>query len=326
MQTELLKQAPESFETVMHFAHSMHRGFRAPNKYTVKDPESLKNIGSSSKTIVRNARLLDPEPTLATHGFQLVNSPCNLDLMDNEVVKTEFYEYCRELVKEVTGCFEVRGGGHEYRNGYGSESGERGIKPTPNGSGGGYGMGIHSDMCAAVEDRFSKIIYDDRHFQSFNIWRSVKKGELIFNAPLAVCDMNSVDPKDIIFGDGTSTGNIEQYYKVVDQRVVFSPDQRWYYFPYMSEDEVLIFKQYDTREEELNRRTVFHSAVIDPSTSPDAPMRYTIEVRMQAVYDKESNKKERMARFMDQISDVYVDGSKCDWWSGPIEDYVPPNR
>ena len=323
-QAKLIQQAPESFETTMHFANEKHRGFRAPNHYTAKSPDEEKTIGSSSTTTIHNARLLDPAPTLATHGFQLVNAPCDLDLMDNEVVKSEYYDHCRKVVKQITGCFEVRGGFHEYRNGFGGQSGERGVKPTPNGSGGSYGMGIHSDMCAVVEDRFAKIIHDDRHFESLNIWRSTKKGELIHTAPLAVCDMTSVDPNDIVFGDGQSTGDIRQYYKVVDQRVIYSPTQRWYYFPYMSEDEVLIFKQYDTRQEALNMRTVFHAAAVDPDTPDDAPMRYTIEVRMQAVYDKEVNKQARHDRFMAQISDVYADGSKCDWWSGPIEDYVPP--
>ena len=324
MQSKLLMQAPASFETTMHFAHPRHRGYRAPNQYSAKSPEDLKSISASSKVVVHNARLLNPAPTLQTHGFQLVHAPCELDLMDNEVVKNEYYDHCRKVVSGITGCYEVRGGFHEYRNGFGGEKGTRGVKPTPNGSGGAYGMGIHADMCAVVEDRFAKVIYDQRHFESLNIWRSTKKGELVHTAPLALCDMTSVDPADIVFGDGQSTGDIRQYYKVVDQRVIFSPQQAWYIFPYMSEDEVLIFRQYDTRQELLNMRTVFHCAVVDPNTPPEAPMRCTVEVRMQAVYEKETNRQERHDRFMSQISDTYADGSKTDWWSGPIEAYVPP--
>lgn len=308
----------------MHFANALHRGFRVPNHYSAKDPEVLKTVGQTNTVTVRNARLLDPPPTLETHGFQLVKAPCDLDLLDNELVKTEYYDHCRQVVKETTGCFEVRGGGHEYRNGFGGQTGERGVKPTPNGSGGSYGMGIHSDMCAAVEDAFSRIVPDERHFESLNLWRSVKKGEKVHVAPLAVCDMTSVDPTDIVFGDGTATGDIRQYYKVVDQRVIFSENQRWYYFPLMTEDEVLVFRQYDTRKEPLNLRTVFHSSVVDPNTQDDAPMRYSIEVRMQAIYDKEDDKASRVDRFKAQIHDVYKDGTKSDWWRGPIENYVPP--
>lgn len=316
--------SPASFEATMHFANALHRGFRVPNQYSVKDPAELKTTGQSHRVKVHNARLLDPAPTLQSHGFQLVSAPCDLDLMSTDVVTSDYYDFCRDLVKRVTGCHEVVGGGHEYRNGFGGQAGDRGIKPTPNGSGGGYGMGIHSDMSAAVEDAFAKIVPDRRHFQSLNIWRSVKPNELVFTAPLAVCDMCSVDPGDIVFGDGTATGNIKQYYKVVDQRVVHSPAQRWYCFPNMTSDEVLVFRQYDTREEELNRRTVFHCAVVDPTTPPEAPMRYTIEVRMQAVFEKEIDKPSRVKRFKAQIADTYRDGTKTDWWRGPIENYVPP--
>ena len=39
--------------------------------------------------------------------------------------------------------------------------------------------------------------------------------------------------------------------------------------------QVLLFKQYDTRAEAKNERTVFHSAIHDPTTPDDATPRYT---------------------------------------------------
>ena len=241
-------ERPKSVQTRMNFANALHRGYRAPNRYSVMDEKELQTLGASELVTVYNARLLDPAPTLETHGFQLVNAPHDLDLLDNETVVTQYYEHCRKVLKDTTGCFDVRGGGHEYRNGFGGQTGERGIKPTPNGSAGAYAQGIHSDMCAVVERAFAKTVPDERHFESINLWQSVKQNELVQTMPLAVCDMRSVDPKDIVFGDGTATGNIKQYYKVVDQRVIFSPAQRWYYFPNMTAAEMLLFRQYDTRQ------------------------------------------------------------------------------
>ena len=315
--------APVSIATGANFAHSRHRGFRVPNQYSAKDPEELKNLGTRERITVRNARHLDPAPTLESHGFQLVVAPTSLDLMDTETVRGAFYDECRQLLKRTTGCAEVRGGAHEYRNGFGGQTGSLGVKPTPNGSGGAYAMGIHADMSPAVEDRFAKLVGDERHFESINIWRSAN-GETVRMMPLAVCDMLSVKPDDIVFGDGQNTGNIKQYMKVVDQRLIHGPHQRWYYFADIAPDEVLLFRQYDTRQEALNLRTVFHTAVVDPTSPADAPMRYTIEVRMQAIYGKEADKAARVARFQAQIPKAYADGRPCDWWSGPIEGYVPP--
>lgn len=219
---------PPRFATSANFAHSRHRGFRVPNRYSAKDPEELKTLGVRERIVVSNARHLAPAPTLDSHGFELVVAPTALDLMDTDVVRGSFYEECRALLARVTGCDEVRGGAHEYRNGFGGQSGPRGVRPTPNGSGGAYAQGIHADMCAAVEDRFLTLIPDARHFESINIWRSANR-ETVRMMPLAVCDMRSVRPDDIVFGDGQNTGNIEQYTKVVDQRLIHGPHQRWYY-------------------------------------------------------------------------------------------------
>ena len=317
-----MPREPAFIETTANFAHPCHRGYRVPNRYSAAHPDDLRTLGATERILVRNARLLEPSPTLSSHGFQLVHAPTNLDLMNTEVVRGAFYDECRELLQQATGCEEVRGGGHEYRNGFGPP-GPRGAKPTPNGSGGAYAQGIHADMCAAVEDRFARLIPDERHFESINIWRSTTP-EAIHTMPLAVCDMRSVAPSDIVFGDGQNTSNIKQYTKVVDQRLIHSAGQRWYYFPAMTSDEVLLFRQYDTRQEALNLRTVFHTAVTDPTTALDAPLRYTIEVRMQAIYGQEANKAERVRRFKAQIPTHYKDGRVSDWWSGPIANYVPP--
>ena len=320
---EIPEEPPKRFATSANFAHSRHRGFRVPNRYSAKDPEELEALGVRERITVSNARHIDPAPTLDSHGFQLVVAPTDLDLMDTDVVRGAFYEECRALLARVTGCDEVRGGAHEYRNGFGGQAGPRGVRPTPNGSGGAYAQGIHADMSPAVEDRFLTLVSDERHFESINIWRSANR-ETVRMMPLAVCDMRSVKPDDIVFGDGQNTGNIKQYTKVVDQRLIHGPHQRWCYFSNIAPDEVLLFRQYDTRQEELNLRTVFHTAVEDPNSPPDAPMRYTIEVRMQAIYGKETDKTARVARFKAQIPAVYADGRPCDWWSGPIEGYVPP--
>ena len=121
---------------------------------------------------------------------------------------------------------------------------------------------------------------------------------------------------------------MRQYYKLVDERCVHSPQQRWYYFPNITPGETLLFRQYDTREEAPNRRTVFHTAAVDPTSPTDAHDRFTIEVRMQAVYGHEGQeaKAARVQRWKEGITSVYPDGTESTWFSGPIEDYVPPEN
>jgi len=324
--TAAMVEAPAFIETHGHFVHEMHRGFRVPNHYSAADKSQLRNLGARQPIRVYNARLLNPPPTLREHGFQLLRAPTEVDLLDNEAVKEHFYRECRVAIKTITGCSRVWGGSsHAYRNGFaGLPRGDpRAARPTPNGSGGNYGEGIHSDMCAYIEDELGNSL-GGSHFECLNLWRSTDRHRNIAMMPLALCDMRTVSPRDIVFGDGMNTSNAQQYTKTVDQKIVYSPSQRWYYFPDMAPDEMLIFRQYDTRQEALNLRTVFHSAVVDPSSPPDAAMRSTIEVRMQAIHGPDPDHEARLARFKAQISGRYADGRPSSWFSGPVEGYRPP--
>ena len=233
----------EYIETTLNFAAPHLRGFRAPGGYTSQHDRPPKGAGGGpTKVTVYNARLLDPPPTLDSHGFQLMtHPPVTLDLLDMDVVKGEYYEECRRLIKEATGCDEVRGGSNEFRRPPGL--------PTPNGSGGGFASGIHSDMSPGIELGWEPG-QDDRHFQSINVWRSAEGPEHnIEMMPLCLCAMDTVAEDDVVYGDGQNTGDVRQYYKLVDERCVHSPQQRWYYFPNMTPAETLLFRQYDTREE-----------------------------------------------------------------------------
>lgn len=333
--------APPAFiHTTANFTHPKHKGFRVPNQWSARDASELVSTHKAHRIVVHNARLLDPPPTLGTHGFQLARQVAAVDLLDTAAVRREFYPQCRELIKAVTGCAQVRGGSHEYRNGFGGRP--RGdplaSRPTPNGSGGGYGQGIHADMCQTIEPVFRRMFSAggnagrpsaaDRHFESINVWRSTDPDHArpITMMPLALCSMPSVAAADVAYIDGVDTGDVRQYKKVVSQCIVHNPAQRWYYFPRLAPDEVLLFRQYDTRAEAPNMRQVFHTAVADPTTPPGAPMRSTIEVRMQAVYGREepAATEARHARWMREMSGAYADGRPARWLSGPIENYRPP--
>ena len=58
----------------------------------------------------------------------------------------------------------------------------------------------------------------------------------------------------------------------------YAAKHRWYYFPKMQMDEVLLFKQFES-DTALPGHTIFHTAVVDPTVRPDAPERQSIECR-----------------------------------------------
>jgi hypothetical protein len=58
---------------------------------------------------------------------------------------------------------------------------------------------------------------------------------------------------------------------------------RWWYFPKMMPEDVLLLKTYES-ETDGRARFLGHSAFEDPNTSPDAPVRESIEIRTMAFF------------------------------------------
>ena len=66
-------------------------------------------------------------------------------------------------------------------------------------------------------------------------------------------------------------------------QLVYSPNQHWVYFPLMTDEEVLMFKTYESEREGRSRFTA-HASFEDPTVRPDAPGRVSIEVRAFAFF------------------------------------------
>ena len=80
-----------------------------------------------------------------------------------------------------------------------------------------------------------------------------------------------------------------------------SDDHRWYFFPELTRDEALLIKQWDSVGELARTNGAhadadakdpnqpctfnFHTAFEDPMAPPDAPDRWSLEVRCVALYD-----------------------------------------
>lgn len=96
--------------------------------------------------------------------------------------------------------------------------------------------------------------------------------------PLAICDGASVHDTDIYVAD-------EKVHDTTFQIgiVHFNPAQRWYYFPGMTADDLLLFKGYDS-EKNCNPKTA-HSAFDDRRAYPNAKPRESLEARFFVYYE-----------------------------------------
>jgi hypothetical protein len=107
--------------------------------------------------------------------------------------------------------------------------------------------------------------------QVINLWRPIRGP--VLDAPLAMCDAQTLAPGDLVASDLIYPGRHGETYSVK-----FSPAHRWFYFPKMTADEALLLKCYDS-DTDGRARFAPHTAFIDPTTPTDAPPRESIEVR-----------------------------------------------
>ena len=136
-----------------------------------------------------------------------------------------------------------------------------------------YAMAVHSDSSRhAAEEAFLRFAgnavdakFCKGRFVYINAWRNITT-DLIENNHLAVYDETSlVSPDDYLASDLFMPGARLMQYGLSDHNAA---KHRWYHFPKMQMNDVLLFKQFDS-----------HTAFVDPTVRPDAPERQCIECR-----------------------------------------------
>ena len=133
---------------------------------------------------------------------------------------------------------------------------------------------------------------EDGRFALINLWRNIAR-EPVATRPLALCDAATVRPEELVVFEIHYSDRVgENYFAKHD------PRHRWVYWSAMTRDEALLIKQWDSEGElarskgaradaDSKRRSStfsFHSAFMDPATPPDAPDRWSIEVRCALLY------------------------------------------
>ena len=113
----------------------------------------------------------------------------------------------------------------------------------------------------------------------FNLWRRFDADGL--HAPLAVCDASSVTEAELIPTDLWNYGD-EQGFAIEIYQSSHNPEHRWFYFPKMHKEEVLMFKTYDSAMSPF--MPTLHSAFDDPECPERASLRESIEVRVMCLY------------------------------------------
>ena len=115
-----------------------------------------------------------------------------------------------------------------------------------------------------------------RRVAFFNVWKPIRR--VVEENPLAMCDVTSSPPEDFFklhlrYRDRNGENYVMRH----------SPTHKWWYFPKITPEQVIILKTFDS-ETDGRARFVGHSAFDDPTSPPDAPFRESVEIRTIAFF------------------------------------------
>ena len=220
--------------------------------------------------LVHNARPVADALSLDKEGFVLLRrKTAASDLYDEDEIRRVYYPECERLIREATGAVRVVAFDHIVRNAAKSGAGSSVKQPASR---------VHNDYTAAsAPQRVRDLMGEEaeellRHrFAEINAWRPIR-GPLL-QSPLALCDAQTLAEENLVPTDLLYPDRAGEIYSIT-----YNPAQRWFYFPRMEADEVVLIRCFDSARDGAHRFSA-HGAFDDPQSPPDAPPRQSIEVR-----------------------------------------------
>ena len=226
---------------------------------------------------IRNGRLIAKELTLDAQGFVLLRHQTAVaNFYDEQEVRAVYYPEVEWLLKGATGAIKVVVFAHDVRSIPKARKGEKGVREPV--------AAVHNDYTIkSGPEHVRELLESDEaearlknRFVEINVWRPIRGP--VQSTPLAVCDSRSIAREDLVPTD----------LKHEIYMVKFSPKHRWFYFPEMETNEVLLIKGFDSMEDGRARFTA-HAAFEDPTAPSFAPARESIEARALVFYGPELN-------------------------------------
>jgi hypothetical protein len=229
-------------------------------------------------------------------GFELMrDASAVVDFADDAAIERLHYPQISAFARQLTGCDHALVSGH--------------IKRDPEAAAKHPDLGpiefVHSDFAASYGDRMrdfyrggtdeamralsragvsADVVTKARRIAIVQFWRNI--GPPKMDRPLAFCDARSVSAAELRtlpVHNYAGGGFFFETLAVVAPRDPAA--HRWYVFPEMQRDEVVVFRTFDS--ERAARGETFwtpHSAFSDPAVAPGHPSRRSIELRATCLF------------------------------------------
>jgi hypothetical protein len=174
-----------------------------PVYYTYAPPpgERARNTrGDRRRMPIRNARALDPLPTLDREGFCLVHHQTAVeDLYDPDAVRERYFPEIERLVADATGAERVLVFDHNVRCADRAERQADGAQHPVRYAHNDYTVASGPDRVRDLLDPAEAELRLRGRFAVINVWKPIRGP--VLQTPLAVCDAGSIAQGDFVATD-----------------------------------------------------------------------------------------------------------------------------
>lgn len=283
------KANAKSWDVMLNFQENAP-GTRTGRYINTEDKGELTDVMTPQKVTMHNARLCEPKADLESNGFLLDKCPTKIiDFRDDAEIQMYYYDEIKQLLhKAIPEATRVTIFDHTVRMSSMKEKNTLGKK----GAAASAVARVHCDYTTESAPKRVMQLSDQasytsgkplfkkdtvpqlmkKRFMLLNIWRSIDPEYPITQNPLAVCDAMTVDNKDRFLYELVYDDRIGLNYSLEHNL-----EQKWYYYPNMTQDECLVFKVFDSKED--GSRFTFHTAFDEPQEIENPTERMSIECR-----------------------------------------------
>ncbi|MEJ0024476.1 MAG: CmcJ/NvfI family oxidoreductase [Rhizomicrobium sp.] len=271
----------DSLSGVRATLHYQIRTGIKPYNYTFEPPPGVSprsgEVNSIENVLIRDGRAVADELSLDEQGFALRRHESRVsDFYDEDELRNVYYPEIEALLKRETGGDKVAIFDHTIRSVPKAKDGVAGMREPV--------RRVHNDYTefSGVRRAHENLTWEEAverlryRFIEVNVWRPIR-GPLE-DTPLAVLDGRTLAREDLIPSDLIYRDKVGETYAVQ-----YNPKHRWFYFPRLERDEVVLIKGYDS---DITNPARFapHTGFDDPTTPPTALPRESIEVRAMVFF------------------------------------------
>ena len=232
--------------------------------------------------IIFDARPIVDQLSLDREGFTLASHACGLtEASDIGAIAEDYLQSVGALLKEMSGADLVLAQGKGLLKRHAERAKVDGaIGPS---------RWAHMDYTEYAANKWVEWIEGWQHrelrqyprFAIFQTWRCVSPPPQ--DNTLVLCDASTIKAEGCLTFDACLREPFEEPGNQFESQLChYDPGQRWYYFPNLTPDELIVFKAYDS--DHARWAQALHNSADIPGLPADAAPRVSIEARFFAFF------------------------------------------